>query len=101
MNFLPKIAHAASSADSVVNSIVPKIVDNIVLPLVQFIFALAVLLFVWGLIGFFTNGEDMTKRAEGQQHILWGTIGIAIMVSVYGIIRLVANSVGQSSVIGF
>lgn len=101
MNFLPKIAHAASSADAVVNSIVPKIVDNIVMPLIQLIFALATLVFIWGLIGFFRNGEDSAERTKGQQHILWGVIGIAIMVSAFGIIRLVANSVGQSSVLGF
>ena len=101
MSFLPKIAHAASGADAVINSIVPKIVDNIVMPIVQLTFALAVVVFVWGLIGFFKNGDESAERTKGQQHILWGVVGMAIMVSVYGIIRLVANTVGQSSVIGF
>jgi hypothetical protein len=101
MSFLPKIAHAATGADAVINTIVPKIVENIVLPVVQVAFALAVLMFVWGFIGFFRNGEDSAERTKGQQHILWGVIGITIMVSVYGIIRLVANTVGQSSVLGF
>lgn len=101
MSFLPKIAHAASSADSVVNSIVPKIVDNIVLPIVQLVFALAILIFVWGLVGFFRGAEDSEARTTGQQHILWGVVGMAIMVSVYGIIRLVANTVGQGSALGF
>lgn len=101
MNFLPKIANAANSADAVVNSIVPKIVDNIVIPIVVLVSALAILIFIWGLIGFFMNGEDTTKRDDGKRHILWGTIGLTIMVSVYGIIRLVAATVGQSSVLGF
>ena len=101
MSFQPKIAHAASGADAVINSIVPKIVDNIVMPIVQLTFALAVVVFVWGLIGFFKNGDESAERTKGQQHILWGVVGMAIMVSVYGIIRLVANTVGQSSVIGF
>ncbi len=101
MSFLPKIAHAASSADAVVNSIVPKIVEHIVMPIVQLAFALAVVVFVWGLIGFFRNGDESAERTKGQQHILWGVVGMAIMVSVYGIIRLVANTVGQSSVLGF
>ena len=87
---LIKVVKAASSADAVVNSIVPKIVDNIVLPAVELISALAVLLFIWGLFGFFRNGEDVEARKNGQRHILWGVIGLAIMVSVYGIIRFVA-----------
>ena len=100
MNLLPNVAHAAD-ADSAINTIVPKIVENIVSPLVQLIFALAFFVFIWGLIGFFTSGDDLTKRKEGQNHILWGVIGIFIMISVFGIIRLVANTVGQDSVIGF
>lgn len=91
-----KIANAAS-ADAVVNTIVPKIVDNIVLPIVELLFALATLYFVYGLFVYFINSTDPAKRTEGQQHILYGVIGIAIMVSVYGIIRFVASSVGQSS----
>lgn len=87
--------------DSVINSIVPRIVDNIVLPVVQLVFALAVLMFVWGLIGFFRGAEDSEARTTGQRHILWGVVGMVIMVSVYGIIRLVANTVGQGSVLGF
>lgn len=101
MALFSKIANSASSTDATVNSVVEKIVENIVLPAVTFIFALAILLFIWGLIGFFTGSEDTKKREEGRQHILWGTIGIAIMISVYGIVRLVANTVGQSSVLGF
>ena len=81
------------------NDIVSKIVANIVMPLITFIFALAVLLFIWGIIGFFLSGDE-AKRKQGQDHILWGTIGIAIMVSVFGIVRLVANTVGQNNIFG-
>ena len=87
--------------NSTINDIVPKIVENIVLPAVSFIFVLAILVFIWGVFGFFINSGDEKKREVGRDHILWGTIGIAIMISVYGIIRLVANTVGQSSVLGF
>ncbi len=84
----------------IVNDIIAKIVANIVMPSIKFIFVLAILVFVYGLIGLFKSGDEK-KRQEGKDHILWGTIGIAIMVSVYGIIRLVANTLGQSNVLGF
>lgn len=102
MIFLPSIVNAATgNVDDTVNTIVSKITAHIVIPAVQFVFALAVVLFIWGLMGFFMGGDDSTKRQEGQRHILWGTIGMAIMVSVYGIIRFVASTVGQNQVIGF
>lgn len=100
MQFFIKVA-SASDTDNVISSIIPRIVDSIVIPLVQFLFALTVLIFVWGLIGFFKGSDDAKAREIGQQHILWGVVGIAIMVSVYGIIRFVAGSLGLSYVLPF
>jgi ABC-type dipeptide/oligopeptide/nickel transport system permease subunit len=97
LSIFTKIANAASSADAMVNEIMPRIIDNIVMPIVQFIFALATIYFIYGLFVFFTGSADATKRKQGQDHILWGVIGIFIMISVYGIIRFVASSVGQPS----
>lgn len=101
MSFLIKTAEAAVNANNVISSVVPGIVDNIVLPLVKLLFALTVLIFIWGLIGFFKGTEDPEARKTGQQHILWGVVGIAIMISVYGIIRFVASSLGLESTLPF
>ncbi len=98
--FLINIAQA-KGVDATVNSVVGKIVDNVVYPAIILMFGLAVLMFIWGMINFFKGGDDPAAREQGQRHILWGIIGMAIMVSVFGIIRLVASSVGQSSTLGF
>lgn len=82
-----------------INSIVPKIVDNIVIPIVQVLFGVTLLVFIYGLYGFF-NGDD-EKRNQSKNHILWGVVGIFIMVSVYGIIRFVAATLDQSQVLPF
>ena len=79
----------------------PKIVDNIVMPLIQLLLVATVFIFVWGLFGFFKGGDDAEARKTAQNHILWGVVGIFIMFSVYGIIRLVAATVGQSSALPF
>jgi hypothetical protein len=100
MDLLPKIAHAANGADAV-NSIVQKITNAIILPLVSLVFLAAFLYFVYGVVKFLINTDDPEKRAQGKQHILWATIGLAIMMSVYGIIRFVAQTVGQGGNIGF
>jgi len=98
MNLLFKTVYAASTnAESAVNSIVAKIVGNIVAPIVEFVFVLAILIFIWGILGFFKGAEDASARETGKQHILWGVIGIGIMISVYGIIRLVYDTIGISS----
>lgn len=93
------IAYGASSADSVINNVVPKIIDNIVAPVLGVLFTFTILVFIWGLYGLFVGDED--KRNDSKNHILWGVVGIFIMISAYGIIRLVASTVDQTSVLPF
>jgi hypothetical protein len=98
MFFLAEIAHAQVfqkvQANPVVNSLVTKIMDVIVLPAVEGLFIFTFLIFIWGVVGFIRNKDDATARTEGGQHILWGVIGMFIMISAYGIIRVIANTVG-------
>ncbi len=77
-----------------IRNLVTKIIDVIITPLISLLFLLAMLVFVWGLFGLIAKGDDPTARKEGQQHILWGVIGMFIMISVFGIIRLIGNTVG-------
>ena len=74
--------------------LVGKVVAAIVNPLVLLLIAVAVAYFLWGLAMFLANAEETTERAEGKQKILWGIVGIFIMVSVFGIIRIVLTTFG-------
>lgn len=98
MLFLAKIAHAQAFSNTTINNkvgpIVGRIMDAIVIPLVEGLFAIAVLVFLWGIFKLIAQGGDPTVRKEAQSHVLWGVVGMAIMVSVYGIIRVIASTVG-------
>ncbi len=71
-----------------------SILDNIVNPIVTLLFALAVLYFVYGVYEFIKKGDNEKERVEGGQHIMWGTVGLFIMVSVFGIMRIICTTVG-------
>ena len=60
----------------------------IVSPLIYLMFALALFYFLWGVFVFIQNAESPEKREEGGKSILWGLVGMAIMLSVKGIINL-------------
>jgi uncharacterized membrane protein YjfL (UPF0719 family) len=78
-----------------IDSIINKLADNIINPLITFLFALATLFFIYGVAEYFIlNKDDSTARSEGAQHILWGVIGMFIMLSAYGIVRLIMATVG-------
>lgn len=72
-----------------------RIVNNTLVPLV---FALAFLLFLWGIFKFFFwGGGDEGKREEGRQLMLWAIIAFLLMVSIWGIVNLLSRGLGFSS----
>jgi hypothetical protein len=73
---------------------VRKFIEIVVDPAVQLIFAAAILYFVWGVFTFIRKSDDSSERATGANHILWSTIGLFIMISVWGIIAMIKNTLG-------
>ena len=61
---------------------------------VPVIFALAFLVFVWGLFKFVRDAGDDTKRAEGRHFILWGLLGLVMLFSVWGFVNLLLSTLG-------
>jgi hypothetical protein len=73
------------TVDQFINSILSEIVN----PFIAILFSLAFLVFMWGLIQFLYQSGSSDKREEGKQHMLWGIIGLFIMLSAYGIVNVV------------
>lgn len=91
MSLIPTV-YAQTTSNPAVAGILAKVLDNIVNPLVTLVFALATVIFLWGVYQYMISDADGGKRAEGAQHILWGVVGMFIMVSVWGIIRFVLST---------
>ena len=86
---LPVVALAQFGKISTLGGNVAKFINDILVPLV---FALAFLLFLWGVFKFFFwGGGDETKREEGKQLMLWAVIGFVLMVSIWGIVNLLSG----------
>ncbi len=63
--------------------------------LVPAIFALAFLVFLWGMFKtFILGGHDEEKQSEGKQLMMYAIAGFVIMVSLWGIVNLVARGFG-------
>ncbi|MFA6295335.1 MAG: hypothetical protein WC666_02845 [Candidatus Paceibacterota bacterium] len=90
--FLIPYANAAVDATAF-GKIVDPIIKNLVYPVIELMFAVALVLFVYGIIQMIIHGTDPTSRKKGQDMILYGSIGMFIMVSAWGIIYLVSNTV--------
>jgi len=67
------------------------IINNSVIPL---IFALAVVMFIWGVVQFVINSAEEAKKEKGRQFMIWGIIALAVMVSVWGLVSILGNTFG-------
>lgn len=77
-----------------------KIKTQILNPFVSLLLGLAVVYFLYGVVRFIVDYGNEATRAEGKKHMIWGIVGLAIMISVYGIINLISNTIVSVSGVG-
>ena len=74
---------------------VTKIINDAVIPLM---FAVAVVMFIWGVINFFIlNADEEGKRAQGRQFMIWGIIALAVMLSIWGLVGILGDTFNINS----
>jgi hypothetical protein len=85
---------ASGSGLAYLDGVLAKIADKIVNPLIRAIFALAMIWFFWGVLQFIRGAGDESARSIGKQHMIWGVVGMAIMVSAFAIIQIATGQIG-------
>lgn len=88
-----KIAYAASTS---LNGFIGNVDTMIINPLIGLLFALAIVYFLYGVFEFLSNQENEEKKTTGKQHMIWGIIGITIMMGVWTILGILLNTMGIS-----
>ena len=61
---------------------------------VPLLIGLAVIVFLFGVLRFVFNAGSEDKRKSGRDLIIYGLIGIVVMVSVWGLVYFIQNSLG-------
>jgi len=60
--------------------------------LIPLVFGLALLVFVYGMFNYFIlGGASDDSREKGRRLIMWSVIGFVMMVSIWGIVNMVAG----------
>lgn len=73
---------------------IAKLEAAILTPLITLMALGAFVYFVWGVVQFIVGAGDEEKRKKGQQHMIWGIIGLVIMFGANAIIALMKQTVG-------
>jgi len=82
---------------SSVTELIGRIEFYIINPLIGVLFAAALLLFFWGGAQFIMNAGSEEGRSVGKKHMIWGIIGLLIMIGVYGILGILGGTFGFST----
>ncbi len=74
--------------------LIVNINQQIISPLIGLIFAAGFVLFLYGVFKFLAGADNESDRSTGKQHMVWGIIGMFIMISVFGIMSMIINTFG-------
>jgi hypothetical protein len=91
---LPGIAAAQFGGIDTFLGRIGTFINNVLIPL---IFAFALLFFIYGMFKYFIQGGDNDgNRETGKQLMIWAVIGFVLMVSIWGIVNLLAGGLGTA-----
>ncbi len=94
--FLPMVVFAAPQQNfGQIGDFVKTIMEFINNTLIPLVFALALLMFIWGMFKFFImGGSDEGSQEQGKSLMLYAIAGFVLMVSIWGIVNMIANGFG-------
>jgi len=88
------VAFALEAHEVAACSLLQKIEANILFPLMSLMLSVALLLFLWGGYQFVANAESSEGRETGKKHMLYGVIGMLVMISALSIIKIAVGTFG-------
>jgi hypothetical protein len=72
--------------------VIDRLTQYVLNPFIYLLIALAAVVFLWGLVEFVAKADDPEGRKTGQQHLLWGLVGLAVIAGAYGILNFIQNT---------
>lgn len=85
-------AYAASQAQIAAQGFLAKIDNAILFPLITLLMAIALLIFLYGAFEYVRGAASEGEREKGQRHLLYGTIGMLVMLSAFTLLSIAANT---------
>ncbi|MEA2701527.1 MAG: hypothetical protein QOE22_236 [Candidatus Parcubacteria bacterium] len=89
------IAYAQSADTNTATGIINWFIGLINTALIPLIFALALLMFLFGVFKFFfsTGANAEESRKEGRKFVMWGILAFAVMICIWGLVKLLILTV--------
>jgi hypothetical protein len=95
MNSFISIAHASSHI-STAQGFVTAINNAILFPIIALLMAVAFIVFLYGAFEYVKNANNDAGRETGRNHLIYGVIGMLVMLSAFAILSMAAATFGLS-----
>ena len=89
---MPFAAGAAESINDLFN-----LTEEILGKLAPTLIAVAVIILLIGIINYIRAGDDEEKRTKGKNEMLYGIIGLFVMVSIWGLVATLSGTFNLST----
>ncbi len=85
---------AIDRAEAAADGFLTRIEVALVFPLVSLLLGIAFLVFLFGVFEYIKGSANESDRAVGQRHMLFGIIGMIVMLSAVAILSIARNTFG-------
>ena len=85
-------------AEASVVTLMKSISRVVINPIIVLLFSLAAVYFLYGLVQYLLNPDSEEIHKSSKTHMLWGVIGMFIMISTFGIMSLILNTIGENNI---
>ena len=72
-------------------NLLQKIIAQIINPAIVILVTLALVVFIWGIVQMIYGANNEEKRTQGKRHLIWGLVGLFIMLTVKGLLAIIQN----------
>jgi uncharacterized membrane protein len=76
-------------------------VDNLItylfMPLPYLFIAAAIVFFLWNIFKLIAKADQAEERAKFKSQAVWGIVAIAVMLSIWGLVNFVTDSLQMDS----
>ena len=86
----PMLAFAQVTSLFQAGTEITRLINTVLVPLV---FAIAFIVFIWGIFQYFiAGGHDEEAKEKGRSLMLYGIIGFFVMIAVWGLVNILVNT---------
>ncbi len=88
LHLLTPVAHAD------IDTFIKKLNTHLFNPIIFLLVVLGVVYFLYGIYEYMRDSDSDDGREKGKQHMIWGLIGLSIMVGVFLIMKVILGTIG-------